>query len=221
MCGRFTINFGIEEVQTRFKVQKVLDKFAPSYNVAPMQAIPVIYNDNGIVTLDVYRWGLIPHWANGQKVAYKMINARIETLREKHTYNKELKEGRCLIPASGFFEWKKGKNEKIPQFIFLKNKDILAFAGISSRWAAPDGKILKTCLIVTLPPNSYLAKTHDRMPSILPKKLENEWISQKHHDKDEILKLLRPIAASEINSYAVSTFVNSPKNNSPECIEAI
>ena len=220
MCGRFTIRFTLEEANKRFNVEEIKAKFTPSYNIAPSQNIPVIYNENGAVVLDSFRWGLIPHWAKEANIGYKMINARIETIAEKHTYNKELIEGRCLIPASGFFEWKKTDGSKKPMFIHIKNQDIIAFAGISSLWKAPDGKVIKTCSIVTTSPNKFMKEIHDRMPAILPKDSESEWINPKLKDKKEILSIIKPYAA-KMEAYEVSSLVNSPANNNPKVIEAI
>jgi len=221
MCGRFTIKFTLEEANKRFQVKEIKAKFTPSYNVAPSQNIPVIYNENGIITLDAYRWGLIPHWAKEPKIGYKMINARVETIAEKHTYNKELIEGRCLVPASGFFEWKKTNGSKKPMFIYINNEKIFSFAGISSQWRSPDGKTFKTCSIITTEPNSLIKKIHDRMPAILPRNLENEWINPELKDKKEILKLITPYSAKEMGAYEVSTLVNSPANNNPKVMEAV
>ena len=221
MCGRFTIKFTIEEANKEFEVKKIIEKFASSYNVVPSQKIPVIYNENGIVTLDAYKWGLIPHWAKDPNTGYKMINARIETIAEKHTYNKELIEGRCLIPASGFFEWKKANGSKVPMYIHLNNREMFAFAGISSNWKAPDKTILKTCSIVTTTPNTFMEKIHDRMPAILPKEVESEWINPKIQDKKEILAMIKTYPAKEMAAYAVSSLVNSPTNNNPKVIEKV
>ena len=221
MCGRFTIKFTIEEANKEFKVKKIIEKFTPSYNIAPSQKIPVIYNENGIVILDVYQWGLIPHWAKEPNTGYRMINARVETIAEKHTYNNELQEGRCLIPASGFFEWKKVKDSKTPMYIHLKNRDLFAFAGISSNWRAPDGKILKTCVIVTTTPNSFMEKIHDRMPAILSKEMESEWINPEIQDKKEVLAMIKTYPSKEMEAYKVSTLVNSPINNTPKVIAPV
>ena len=221
MCGRFTIKFTLEEANKRFHIEEIKAKFTPSYNVAPSQSIPVIYNENNKIVLDSFTWGLIPHWAKDSKTVYKMINARIETISEKHTYNKELIEGRCLIPASGFFEWKKVDGSKKPIFIHVKDQDIFAFAGISSLWKAPDGKIIKTCSIVTIQPNKFMKDIHDRMPAILKKDDEKEWINQKITDKKEILKMVNTYPAKEMDAYEVSPMVNSPANNNPKCIQPI
>ena len=221
MCGRFTIKFTIEQACREFKVKKILEKFIPSYNVAPSQKVPVIYNENGVITLDACKWGLIPHWAKEANTGYRMINSRVETLAEKHTYDKELKEGRCLIPASGFFEWKKEKDSKVPMYIHLKKREMFALAGISSDWTAPDGTILKTCSIITTTPNSFMQAIHDRMPAILPKEMESEWINPKIHEKKEILNMVKTHPAKDMYAYSVSSMVNSPANNNPKVIEAV
>ena len=221
MCGRFTIKFTLEEANKRFNIEEIKAKFTPSYNVAPSQSIPVIYNENNKIVLDSSTWGLIPHWAKDSKTVYKMINARIETISEKHTYNKELIEGRCLIPASGFFEWKKVDGSKKPMFIHVKDQEIFAFAGISSLWKAPDEKIIKTCSIVTTQPNKFMKDIHDRMPAILKKDDEKEWINSKITDKKEILKMVNTYPAKEMDAYEVSPMVNSPANNNPKVIARI
>jgi putative SOS response-associated peptidase YedK len=150
-----------------------------------------------------------------------MINARIETLEEKHTYDKELLEGRCLIPASGFFEWKKTNGTKVPMYIHLKDRKVFAFAGISSIWKAPDNKETKTCSIITTDANTFMGKIHNRMPVILQKEAESEWIKPEYHDKKEILEIIKPYPATGMNAYEVSTIVNSPINNNPQCIEKL
>jgi len=219
MCGRFAIKFTLEEANKRFHVEEIKAKFAPSYNIAPSQNIPVIYNENGKIVLDSFKWGLIPHWAKEPNSGYKMINARVETLAEKHIYNKELIEGRCLIPASGFFEWKKANGSKKPMFIHVKDQDIFPFAGISSLWNAPNGKIIKTCSIVTTKPNKFMEKIHNRMPTILQKKNEEDWINPKLTDKKEIISILSSYDSKEMEAYEVSSMVNSPANNNPKVIE--
>jgi putative SOS response-associated peptidase YedK len=211
MCGRYTIKFTLEEANKRFQVQQIKAKFTPSYNVAPSQNIPIIYSDDGKVTIDVCRWGLIPHWAKEPNIGYKMINARIETINEKHTYNKELIGGRCLIPASGFIEWIKIKGGKKPMYIHTKSEEIFAFAGISSSWKDPGGNTLKT----------FMKNIHDRMPAILQKTNESKWISRDLNDKKEILKLIQPYSEKDIEAYEISDMVNSPANNNPGILQRI
>ena len=218
MCGRFAIKFDVLDAEREFDVKEVLHQFQPNYNVAPMQNIPVVFNQDGSNVLDVFRWGLIPHWAKDEKLAYKMINSRIESVAEKPSFRRAFMEGRVLIPASGFYEWKKAGDTKQPYFIHLKEKDLFAFAGISSKWTNPKGEVIKTCSIITSSPNKFMEKIHDRMPVILSKKFEQKWISPEVHDKDYLLSMLAPYADKELDAYEVSTAVNSPRNNSPDIL---
>jgi len=210
MCGRFTISLAEQLVIQEFNIKNILAHFKPNYNVAPMQLVPVVIKGR---TLDTYRWGLIPHWAHNPKLAYKMINARAETVAEKPAYRSAFKH-RCLIVADGFYEWK--KEGKIPYRFTLKDRKVFGFAGISSEWKSPKG-VIKTCSIITTNANSVVKKIHDRMPVIIQKKDEDNWL-----DPDfEAKKLLKAYPSTKIQAQEVSTMVNSPKNNSPECIKPV
>lgn len=147
-----------------------------------------------------------------------MINVRAETVAEKPTYKHSFEKKRCLIPASGFYEWKKLKDGKIPYYIHLKGRKLFAFAGFYSEWKN-NRKVLKTCSIITTSSNPTLKKIHDRMPVILEKKNEKKWIRET--DKDKLKTLLKTFPAKTIEVYKVSTFVNSPKKNSKECINKV
>ncbi len=219
MCGRFAIAMTLEEAEREFGIQKIYETFNPSYNVAPTQNIPIIWNEEGKVALDMYKWGLLPHWSKEEKTAYKMINTRVETLANKDTFDPELELGRCLIPATGFFEWDTNNSTKKPMYIFLKGKRNFAFAGISWKWEAPDGRIIKTCSIITTQPNRLVSRFHDRMPAILPKEMESKWINTEIKEKKEILSMISQNL--EMEAYEVSQEVNFVKNNQPELIEPI
>jgi len=218
MCGRFTLTYTVQEVQKEFDVDKVIDEFKPSYNIAPSQPIPVVVAGSRV--LDVYRWGLILPWMIKMRKKLMLNNTRIENIKEKATYIHSFTKQRCLIPASGFYEWKKTKDGKIPQYITLKNQKMFAFAGIYSV-IEDKGKEIKSCSIITTPPNSFMKKIHNRMPHILHKEQYSDWINPELQDKDKILELLKPIKSEKMKAYAVDPLVNSPKNNSPECIEAV
>jgi len=150
-----------------------------------------------------------------------MINVRVETVAEKPAYKHAFLNGRCLILASGFYEWKKQAGEKIPYYISLKDRKMFAFAGISSVWKASDGKIIKTCSIIAIKPNEFIKDIHDRIPVILPKNKESEWINPDNNDVKKLTSLLKSYPAKEMNVYEVSIFVNSPRNNSEECIQPV
>jgi putative SOS response-associated peptidase YedK len=217
MCGRYVITLPPAEIVERFDVDMVAHKFTMNYNVAPTQMVPVLVA--GSTVLDTYRWGLIPHWAKDEKVGYRMINSRIETIAEKPSFKHSFLHKRCLIPATGFFEWKKRDDGKQPLFIHMKDK-VFAFAGIYAEWKKKD-KIIKSCSIITCDANSFMKKIHHRMPVIIQRRNEKKWIDTDMTDKDELLKLLKPRSASEMDAYPVSTIVNSPRNNSKENLAKI
>lgn len=219
MCGRSVYNFTEKDVKEdkSFNITKVETSFTPNYNVAPSQQIPVIIPGSHILT--TFRWGLIPYWAKDKKIGYKMINARSETLHEKPSFKKSLKSKRCLILASGFYEWGKIKDnsdkivKKIPHYIQVKDKKIIAFAGLWDEWTNPENKeeVIKTCTIITCPANKFMKKLHDRMPVILKPEDYDKWLT--NNEYTEIRGLLIPYRDNLMTEYKVSTDVNSPKNN--------
>lgn len=214
MCGCFALTSLEKEIIKEFDISEPVPNYRQSYNIAPTHNIFVIA-EPGIVT--TMRWGLIPHWAKDEKIGNSMINARAETLSEKPTFKTAFRKHRCLIMATGFFEWKKTGNTKTPHFIHLKNGTPFSFAGIYDIWKSPEGKTIQSCTIVTTTPNNLLKKIHDRMPVILPKEQRKTWLNQTTQEQ-LLLELLIPYPEQEIETYIVSSLVNSPKNNTPECI---
>jgi len=157
-----------------------------------------------------------------EKVSTHILNnARLETIKEKPTYHKNIQHMRCLIPASGFYEWKTEGKMKTPYYTALKEWKLFAFAGIYSIVKDSKGKDLKSCSIITMPPNSLMAKIHERMPMILPKGLYDEWIDPKITDMNTILGMINPIESKEMRDIQVSTMVNAIRNNSEKNIEPI
>ena len=173
MCGRFAMTQSEEKVMNDFQIQHSEVLLEPRYNISPSQDIPVIVQQDGIRRLENRQWGLIPFWSKTPK---PMINARSETASEKPAFRQAFKKRRCLIPASGFFEWTKEDGKKQPYFIFLKDKSSMAFAGLWEEWSAPDGKIFKTCAILTVEANSFLQFIHHRMPVILKPANGMNWL---------------------------------------------
>jgi putative SOS response-associated peptidase YedK len=218
MCGRFTLTFTVQEVEREFKIDNTIAEFKPSYNIAPSQPVPVVVAGSRV--LDTYRWGLVLEWMLKMKKNLRMINARVENIMEKPTYKHTFTKQRCLIPASGFYEWKKTKDDKIPHYITLKNKMMFAFAGMYSI-VEDNGKEIKTCSIITTPSNGFMSKIHNRMPQILDSKQYDAWLNPKLQDKDKLLDMLKPIDSRRMQSHPVDPLVNSPKNNVPECIAQI
>ena len=217
MCGRTVYNFTDNEVvaDKSFNITKVENNFKPNFNVSPTQQIPVIIPGSRILT--TFRWGLIPFWAKDKKIGYKMINARSETLIDKPIFKSILKNKRCLVLASGFYEW---DNKKHPHLFQIKNKKIIAFAGFWDEWEDKEtNNKIKTCTIITCEPNKFMNRFHDRMPVILKEKEFNIWLTSEEFS--EYRSVLRPINEELMTEYEVSTEVNSPKNNKKELLEPI
>lgn len=214
MCGRYSLAefTGIEE---RFDISQ--QNLKPNYNIAPSQDIPVLVNE-GSNDLAMFRWGLIPYWAKDSTLGKKMINARAETLDEKPSFRVSLQRKRCLIVADGFYEWKKEGSVKRPHRITLKNKELFGFAGLWDSWKSPTGEIINSCCIITTTPNEVMAPIHNRMPVLLPRKVERVWLDRSIVDSHFLKSLLLPYPAELMMSYEVSPLVNSPKNNTPECL---
>lgn len=221
MCGRFTIVAEAGLLIQRFGIEAIPFEWRPLYNVAPGQPIPAIIEDRGQRRIGQLRWGLVPSWAQDEKIGYKMINARDETLREKPAFRRLLERKRCLIPADGFYEWKKTGNKKQPMRITMRDGQPFAFAGLFDTWIAPDGQRLHTCTIITTRPNEVVAEIHDRMPVILRRQDESIWLDRDRTDVDLLQSLLAPYDAGGMRAYPVSNLVGNAKNDLPECIAEI
>ncbi len=192
---------------------------SPRYNIAPSQQIAVVRQQNGgDRELTSLRWGLIPSWSKDSAIGYKMINARSETVHEKPSFKQAFHARRCIIPASGFYEWEKAGKEKIPHYIHLRDGDIISLAGLWERWKSPEGKELETCTILTTAANSLVKKLHDRMPVILHRAEFDIWLDRDIDDVGRLAELFHPYPADQLEEYVVSTDVNSPMNDSLGCI---
>lgn len=218
MCGRFTLTFTVQDVEREFKIDNTIAEFRPSYNITPSQPVPVVVAGSRV--LDVYRWGLILPWMIKMKKNLMLNNARIENIKEKPTYTHCFTKQRCLIPASGFYEWKTTKDGKAPYYITLKKRKMFGFAGIYSV-IEDKGKEIKSCSIITTDSNSFMAKIHDRMPQILDENQYDEWINPENQDRDKLLEMLKPIESDKMQAYEVDKMVNSPRNNNAECIKPV
>ena len=209
MCGRFQLSVKGRQISERFNIEVFDEFYKPNYNCAPSQQLPVITNQEP-GQLSFLRWGLVPFWAKDPKIGYKMINTRAESITEKPSFKSAFKKQRCLIPANGFFEWKKDEN-KTPYRIFLKSESIFSMAGIWETWKDAEGRPLNTFSIVTTTPNQLMENIHNRMPVILPVEMEKVWLSE--NNESELLKLLKPYNPLEMDAYSISKKVNSPANN--------
>jgi putative SOS response-associated peptidase YedK len=214
MCGRFSFS-EFEGIEERFQIEP--QNLKPNYNVAPSQDVPVIIND-GSNHLAMFRWGLIPFWSKDPSIGNRLINARAETVDEKPSFKHGLQRKRCLVVADGFYEWKKEGSTKRPYRITLKNKELFGFAGLWDTWKSPTGDVVYSCSIITTTPNDLMVPIHNRMPVILSRDAEQVWLDQSVVDSHFLKSLLVPYQADLMISYEVSTLVNSPKNNGPECL---
>jgi putative SOS response-associated peptidase YedK len=220
MCGRYTL-IRLADFTDIFPWIRAPDRMPEArYNIAPSQDIAVVTNEGG-GQVELFRWGLVPSWAKDESIGNRMINARCETLAEKPMFRTALKRRRCLIPASGFYEWKKSPDgkSKTPMYVRMKGGKPFAFAGLWDRWHSPDGSELRSCTIITGPPNSLLKQIHDRMPMMLAGDDCKKWIKPGEMSSGEANKLLKPYPADEMEAFAVSRMVNSPAMDSPKCIE--
>ncbi len=221
MCGRFVLFSSLEEIREAFGVQQVRYQVEPSYNVAPTQSVAVVVQREGVNTLEKMRWGLIPAWAKDPSIGSRMINARAETVGEKPSFKRPLKDRRCLVVANGFYEWQKTGQAKIPMFIRLKSGQPFGFAGLYDVWTSPEGEAVASCTIITTNANDLMLSIHDRMPVILPKSQEATWLDPAIQRAADVLPLLVPYSAADMEAYPVSRSVNSPENNSPDLIRAV
>jgi putative SOS response-associated peptidase YedK len=224
MCGRYTLHHKPEEIEERFDVEPIEEYLSPRYNIAPSQIIPVIrhsLSDDNLREMAGCKWGLIPFWSKDPKIGNKLINAKAETIAEKPSFRQAFAKRRCLIPADGFYEWlKRGKAPSQPFYVRRRDGGLFAFAGLWEVWRTPEGETLETCTIITVEPNELLSKIHNRMAAILKPEDEAVWINPKS-EVDDLLRLLRPYDSDELETIPVSRAVNSPANDSPECITPI
>ncbi len=220
MCGRFTLSQPINAIASAFNIAQI-PPLEPRYNIAPTQLIPSILSaPGGEKQLQMLRWGLIPSWAKDAKIGAKLINARAETVSEKPSFKAAFKRRRCLIIADGFYEWQRQEKKKQPYYFRLQNAQLFAFAGLWEQWKSPDEDIINSCTILTTEANDLLRPIHDRMPVILESKNYGLWLDSETQ-QPQLQQLLRPYQADLMTSRTVSTKVNNPKNNTPECINSL
>jgi putative SOS response-associated peptidase YedK len=219
MCGRFTFE-PTDAFYQRFSIVNRLDGLEARYNIAPGQMVPVIitHSPNRVVLM---RWGLVPHWAKEDKTAFKMINARVETLTQKPAYRDLLRAKRCLVPASGFYEWQGEGRGKTPYYIHPGSGQFIAFAGLYDVWRRPDGDDLHTFTIITKDADDFMARLHHRMPVILPQELEAAWLDPTLTTPQAVLELLSRSDGVALDAYPVSRLVNTPGHDSKALIQPV
>ena len=225
MCGRFALMTSTEQLAMQFDVPETavnaLPPSVPRYNIAPTQPVAAIrLAENGQREFTFFRWGLVPSWAKDLNIGSRMINARSETVAEKPSFRTAFKRRRCLIPADGFYEWQKQGSGKQPMFIRPVEERPFALAGLWEVWRDPDGSALQTCTILTTTPNELMAPIHNRMPVIVEPEDFDLWLNPEPNP-EQGLHLLRPYPAEKMTAYPVSTTVNNPRNDVPDCIQPL
>ncbi|MDP9408922.1 MAG: SOS response-associated peptidase [Actinomycetota bacterium] len=216
MCGRYTLATPVGRLAEEFGFDSSSTEFRTSYNVAPTRQVPVVLAEGGKRRLEMLRWGLVPSWADDPGIGARMINARSETAPEKPSFRRAFRDRRCLIPADGFYEWKRENGGKQPYYFRMQGGRPFAFAGLWESWTK-DGEI-RSCAILTTAANEVVAGIHDRMPVILPSRHYEAWLDPEA-ERDELNDLLVPYPGDDLETYPVSRFVNSPGNDDPRCIE--
>lgn len=220
MCGRFTLRTPPIRLIEQFACTFPAD-LAPRYNIAPTQAVLAVRQLPGAADrqLAALRWGLIPFWAKEAAIGNRMINARSETVADKPAFRAAFRRRRCLIPADGYYEWKKIGKAKQPYRIRLQDESPFAMAGLWERWDDPaTGQTVESSTILTTEANPLTADVHDRMPVILKPGDYELWLSPDLADARGLLPLLRPYPVESMAMDRVSTVVNSPRNENAECI---
>ncbi|MDE0558363.1 SOS response-associated peptidase [Algoriphagus sp. NF] len=216
MCGRYSLSKSKIELEERFQAEMLSD-FKPRYNIAPTQLVPVITSQSP-KGFSFFYWGITPEFGRNKPVSQKLINAKAESVHQKITFKSSFKQRRCIIPADGFYEWKKlGKKTSIPHRFTLREGGLFSFAGIWDEYETVDGENQHTFLILTTEPNELVSEVHDRMPVVLTQETEKKWLNN-YSSEEELLEILKPFSANEMLSYPVSTLVNSVKNDSPALI---
>ena len=219
MCGRFSNNIPIEDLIAYFGLSRGFP-LEERYNLAPSQDVAMIRQQGAERSITLARWGLVPHWAREVQIGYKMINARAETVESRPSFRDAFRRQRCIIPASGFYEWKKAGKDRQPYYIFRKDGAPLALAGLWDRWENPEhpGEVVVSCTIITTEANGLVAQLHNRMPALLEPATFDAWFDPHQGEKD-LHGLLRPAAEGVLDLYPVSGYVNKPGNEGAECIK--
>jgi len=209
MCGRYRLTAKERFLRDHFGLD-VRPVWSPRWNIAPTQMIPTVrqHAKQPARIFRLMRWGLIPYWAKDPSIGLRTINA--------------FRFRRCLIPADGFYEWKKiGPKHKQPYNFGTLDGSVFAFAGLWDRWRGPDNNVIESCAILTTPPNELVAAVHDRMPAMLDEEDYERWLDPGITDPDRVADCLKPFDPKLMKKYPVSDRVNRPENDDQECADEI
>lgn len=222
MCGRYSLSVSFEELLRYFNLTEETRTLDPRYNIAPSQSVPAVRLEEGRRELALLQWGLVPFWSREPSTGFHTINARSETAHSSPAFRASFRHRRCLIPASGFFEWQKRGKEKQPYYIFRKDGAPLTFAGLWDRWESQDrSQSIESCTILTTAASGLVARLHDRMPVILEPGDFDLWLDPAEHRPEKLAPLLGSAESSVLSMHPVSRYVNKAGNEGPECIEPL
>jgi putative SOS response-associated peptidase YedK len=219
MCGRFTIIPNKDTLEARFGARFGASFLTSRYNAAPSQALPVILNTEPD-TIQYVEWGLRPWWMTRASKGEGIINVQAETLRERPTFRRDVAERRCIVLADSFYEWRKGGKQKIPYRILLRSEEPFAFAGIWEEDTTEGGQPNKMFAIITMDANELVRQVHNRMPVILRREAERQWLEDEV-PPEKRLSLLTPYPQSAIKMYEVSRRVNRATVDQPDIIQRV
>lgn len=216
MCGRYALNTTAAELIDHFRLLSC-PEFGSRFNIAPASQIPVIRYKPGAGRVgQLVKWGLVPSWSKDPSIGAKLNNARGETVAEKPSFRTSFARHRCLIPASGFYEWQAVAGKKQPFYIHPVN-GLFAFAGLLAAWRAPDGQTLVTTCIITTAPNEVMAPIHERMPVILGAEQYDAWLDPQNQDIEALQQIIRPCSAEGMVAFPVKPL----RSDGPECLETL
>src|SRR5437773_3926103 len=213
MCGRYSLG------KKPRSWPEGTEDFQPRFNIAPGHDAAVLVNESSIV-LKTMRWGLVPFWAEDESTGYKMINAKAETLAERPAFRRCLEKQRCVVPADGFYEWRKSTHEKTPVRFVLGDGEPFAFAGLREKWRKPGGNVLESFTIITTEANELVRPVHDRMPVILDAESALQWLDPEREFRS-VQSLLQPIPGRLMRCHLVSRRINDTRFDDVSCIEPV
>jgi putative SOS response-associated peptidase YedK len=214
MCGRFALYSSVQSIM-KYADELEAAQWQESYNIAPTQQVPVVVQDGSKRIARMLRWGLVPFWARDVKIGARMINARAETISDKPSFKYAFQKRRCLVPADGFYEWR--KPDKQPFYVRGSDNQLLWFAGLWERWKQPDGSPLDSFTIITTQATGPMLQLHHRMPVMLNEASAQLWM-QSHPSWIDLHKALNTVSV-ELVMHPVSSQVNSTANNHPRLIQ--
>lgn len=222
MCGRIsTADLSADSLKVYFNLDSVLP-FTQSYNLAPTLQVPAIREQNHRRSLTPLKWSLIPHWARDKHVKASTFNAREETLTQKPFFRDSFRSRRCIVPASGFYEWQKQGDNKQPYYIWRSDKQPLAFAGLWDVWAdKAAGDTIESCTIITVPATHQMAEIHERMPAVLEVEFFDTWLDPEFKETHVLQDLLRLDRDDVFEMHPVTSYVNNSSHDGPKCIEKL